>query len=71
MLKGKNKYETWENYSILFIIIGAATLSIGIGLSIITPKGLPAIMAMLGSVISFVSTVVLLAIWLMKEFKGE
>ena len=71
MLKGKNKYETWENYSILSIFIGVVLLSSGMGLSILTPKGLPAILAMMGGLLSFVSTVALLAVWLIKEFKGE
>jgi len=67
-LKGKDKYETAENYSILFIAIGAAMLSIGIGLTIITPKGLPAIIAMIGSAVAFLSTVALIIVWLVKEF---
>jgi len=66
-LKGKDKYETLENYSVLFIVIGAAMLTIGIGLSILTPKGIPAIIAMLGGLISFLATVALIFIWLAKE----
>lgn len=69
-LKGKDKYETAENYSILSIAVGAAILSTGIGLTVLTPKGIPAILAMLGSLITFVSTVVLIVIWLVKEFSG-
>jgi len=70
-LKGKDKFETAENYSILSILIGALILSLGIGLTIITPKGLPAILAMLGSLIAFVSTVALILVWLVKEFSGD
>ena len=70
-LKGKDKFETAESYSILSILIGALILSLGIGLTIITPKGLPAILAMLGSLIAFVSTVVLILVWLVKEFSGD
>lgn len=70
-LKGKDRFETAENYSILSILIGALILSLGIGLTIITPKGLPAILAMLGSLIAFVSTVVLILVWLVKEFSGD
>ena len=69
-LKGKDKYETAENYSILSIAVGATILSTGIGLTVLTPKGIPAILAMLGSLITFVSTVVLIVIWLVKEFSG-
>jgi hypothetical protein len=70
MLKGKDRYETWENYSILFIIIGVVMLAGGIGLTILTPKGIPVIITMLGSVISFLATVVLVFVWLAKEFRG-
>ena len=69
-LKGKDKFETAENYSILSILIGAIMVSVGIGLTIITPKGLPAILAMLGSLIAFLSTVALILVWLTKEFFG-
>lgn len=67
-LKGKDKLETAENYSILFIFIGAITLSAGIGLNIISTKGFSAILAMLGAVISFLSTVALIVVWTVKEF---
>ena len=70
-LKGKDKFETAESYSILSILIGALILSLGIGLTIITSKGFPAILAMLGSLIAFVSTVVLILVWLVKEFSGD
>lgn len=69
-LKGKDKFETAENYSILSILVGVAILSFGIGLTILTPRGLPAILAMLGSLITFVSTVALILVWLAKEFLG-
>jgi uncharacterized membrane protein YidH (DUF202 family) len=68
-LKGKDKLETAENFSIAFIAIGAGILSFGIGLTVITPKGVPAILAMLGAFISFISTVTLIFIWLIKEFR--
>jgi len=68
MLKGSGKYETAENVAILLIIAGAAMLSAGIGISIMQPRGVAAILAMLGSFISFISTVALIFIWLAKEF---
>lgn len=71
MLKGKDKYETAENYSISFIVVGAVILSTGMGLTILNPKGISAIMAMLGSFISFLATVVLILVWLAKEIFGE
>lgn len=71
MLKGKDKFETLENYSILFILIGALVLSLGIGLTVISPKGIPAILAMTGAFVSFVSTIVLILIWLSKDIFGD
>lgn len=70
-LKGKNKFETAENLSILFIGIGAAMLSLGIGLTVFGSKGIPAILAMLGSFVAFLSTVVLIFVWLAKEIFGS
>lgn len=68
MLKGSSKYETAENWAIAFTVAGAVMLSAGIGISIVNPKGIAAILAMLGSFISFISTVALIFIWLAKEF---
>lgn len=67
-LKGKDKLETAENYSILLIFIGAILLSFGIGINIISTKGFSAILTMLGAVISFLSTVSLILVWLLREF---
>ena len=69
-IKGKDRIETWENYSILLIVLGAAIMSIGLGLTILTPKGIPAILAMMGSALSFLSTVSLIIAWLVREVKG-
>jgi hypothetical protein len=69
-LKGKDKYETAENYSIAGIAAGVAMLSIGFLLSILNPKGLSTIILMLGSFISFVSTVALVFAWLARELRG-
>jgi hypothetical protein len=70
-IKGKNKLETLERISIALIVFGAFILSLGIGLTILTPKGIPAILSMLGASTSFVFTVILIFTWLIKEFKGE
>jgi len=70
-LKGKDKYETLENYSILFILLGGGMLSMGMGLTaIFSTKGITAILAMLGSLIAFLATTALIFIWLVKEFKS-
>jgi hypothetical protein len=68
-LKGDTKEATLENYSILFIIIGAVILSAGIGLTAVSSVGIPVIMAMAGAFISFVSIVVLIVAWLVQEWK--
>lgn len=70
-LKGKDRFETIENYSIALIFLGAVMLSIGIGLNIISTKGLGTISAMLGALLSFLSTVSLIAVWTLKEFQKE
>jgi ABC-type transport system involved in multi-copper enzyme maturation permease subunit len=66
-LKGKDKFETAENYSILGIFLGAMVLSSGFLVSIISPKGLAAILLMFGSMLSFISTVALILVWLTRE----
>jgi hypothetical protein len=71
MLKGKNKMETIENYLIAIIFAGALMFSAGTALTTLNPKGLFAIITMLGSFITFISTIMLILLWLMKEFKGE
>ena len=70
-LRGRDKLETFENYSILFIFIGAIILSAGIGMNIISTKGVSVILAMLGAVVSFISTIALIAIWVIREFEKE
>jgi hypothetical protein len=70
-LKGNNKYETGENWAILSLVIGVVMLAGGIGISIVNPKGISAILAMLGSFVSFIATIVLIFIWLAKEFFSE
>ena len=71
LLKGKTRYEKAENYCIMILIVGAVMLTTGIGLTIISTKGIPAILAMLGSFISFSATVALIFVWLFKELQGE
>lgn len=71
MMKSNKKLEKIEGYDILFLIVGSLIMSSGIGLTIITTKGIPAIMAMLGALIAFLSTVSLVFIWLLQEFFGD
>ncbi|MEM5843898.1 MAG: hypothetical protein QW841_01500 [Candidatus Aenigmatarchaeota archaeon] len=65
-IKGKSRIETAENVSILLIFLGAIFFSLGVGLTIVSPQGLPAILAMIGASLSFLSTVVLILIWVFK-----
>lgn len=69
-LKGRDKYETAENYSIAGIATGVVMLSVGFLLSILDPKGFSAILLMLGSFVSFVSTVALVFVWFIRELRG-
>jgi hypothetical protein len=68
MLKGSDKYETVENYSLLGVIIGAVLLSSGIVLTTLSSQGISAILAMMGSLIAFLSTVILIFAWIWKSF---
>jgi hypothetical protein len=71
LFKGKTRYEKIENYCIMILLVGVIILSLGIGLTGINTKGIPAILAMLGSLISFLATVALIFVWLFKELQGE
>jgi len=71
MLKGENKYETAENYSIAVLVMGAAVLAAGMLLNVLSTRGMSAILSMFGALISFVGTVALIFVWLLKEFFGE
>jgi len=71
LLKGKTLYEKVEGYCIIFLIVGAVMLCAGIGLTIITTKGIPAVLAMLGSLISFLATVALIFVWIFKELQSD
>lgn len=70
-LRGKDKLETAENYFIAAIIVGAAILSLGIGLNAVSTRGFTVILAMLGAVVSFVSTIGLIAVWVIRELKEK
>ncbi|MFN6991701.1 MAG: hypothetical protein ACK4MM_03145 [Fervidobacterium sp.] len=68
MLKSKNKFERAEGYAIIAMLGGAIILSLGIGLTIVSTKGISAVLAMSGALISFLATVALIGVWLVKEF---
>ena len=71
MLKGQDKYETAENYSIAGIIFGTVLVSIGIISTLISTQGVPAVVAMLGAMLSFLSVVALIIVWTVKELLGK
>jgi phage-related minor tail protein len=70
-LKGKSVVERLEIFCIIFIFVGAFTLTVGIGLSILNTKGISAILAMLGSVIAFLATLTLIIVWFIKEWGSD
>lgn len=70
-LKDKSKMNRVEGFCIVFLLGGALLLSLGILLSILNTKGISAIIAMFGSLIAFISTVVLIITWFVKDFVGE
>ena len=68
MIKSKKKLEKIEGYSIVFLITGSLIMSSGVGLTVVSTKGISAIMAMLGALIAFLATVSLIFSWLLQEF---
>jgi len=70
-LKGKDRSETAENYSIAGVLAGAALFAAGLGLAILNPAGLSAALSMIGAIISFFSAVALVFVWLAKELFGK
>ncbi len=71
ILKGKTKYEKAEGYLIYILLGSALVMSIGIGLTIFNTKGISAILAMSGALISFLATIGLIIIWLLQEITGD
>ena len=71
MIKSKKKLEKIEGYIIVFLIAGSLIMSSGIGLTVVSTKGIPAIMAMLGALIAFLATVSLVFTWLLQEMLGD
>ncbi len=69
--KEKGKYSKIEAYCIYGLLGGAFMLSLGIALNIFGTKGISPILAMYGSLISFLSTIALVIVWLLEEIKGE
>ena len=69
MLKSKNKFEKYEGYAILGLIVFSIILSVGIALTSINTKGIPAIISMIGALGTFLSAVFLIGVWIWQEIK--
>jgi uncharacterized membrane protein len=70
-IRGKNRFETVENFSILFIGIGSVILALGMVIAGFNTVGLGPILAMMGTLIAFLATIVLVFSWLVKEFSSD
>ena len=66
-LHGHGKHEAVERYIILGIIIGVVLAGIGTAATAIDTRGVPAILAMVGSFITFIFTVILVFYWLVRR----
>lgn len=65
---GRGRKETVERYIILVLIAGVALAGIGIGATAFGTKGAATAIALVGSFITFISTVVLVFYW---AFRGD
>ena len=70
-LKGKNKFETAEHYSMLCVVLGALVFAGGVGLTALSTSGISVIITMLGALVSFCAAVLLVFVWLAKEIFGK
>jgi len=69
MLKGNSVWEKIENYCLLALFVGAIVLSAGLGLSALSPSGLPAVLAMTGGFVVISATTIMVFSWLAKDLK--
>lgn len=68
MIHGHGKHEAVERYIIVGLVFGVLMAGIGIGASPISQAGAPAALAMVGSFITFVFSVILVFYWI---FRGD
>jgi len=66
---GKNRKETLENVLILILLSFSLLLSISIALSALWPKGIIAVLAMVSSFFIFITTILLVLLWLVEVIK--
>jgi purine-cytosine permease-like protein len=67
-LHGHGKPEAVERYIILGVAFGALLAGIGTAATVFSTQGIPAALALVGSFITFVFTVILVFYWL---FRGD
>lgn len=68
MIHGHGKREAAERYIIIGLIAGVIMAGVGIGTSPLSETGAPAAMAMVGSFITFVFSIILVFHWV---FRGD
>lgn len=68
MLHGHSVYDKIERYIILGLVIGVLLAGAGIASTILVTKGAPTALALVGSFITFVFTVILVFFWV---FRGD
>ena len=66
MLKTGSKRERLENILISVIFLGVAILTIGIALTILSPKGFSVVVTLAGSFLTFIFTIALVIFWFIK-----
>lgn len=66
-MKRGSLIERIEKLSIAVLMLGVLIFMLGVAFSIASPSGLSAVMAMSGSFITFVFTILLVAVWLLKR----
>jgi len=70
-IKGKNKSETLENLSLLGVILGAVVFSAGVGLTVVSTEGVSVVITMMGAMLSFISSMLVVGILFVREVLGK
>ena len=70
MLKGKDRIDTIERWTIFIIFVGLVLFSVGTFIAIFQQQGISVVIALLGSFIILIFTILLILIWLLKD-KGK
>lgn len=70
-LRSASRLDVMEGWTIVLIFLGAAVLVLGMGMAILNPVGISAILSMLGTFVAFVGTVGLIFVWVFKELIGK